>query len=59
MHIPILGKEKNIPVVSVSSKQELGASAGLSVGTASVAIVDAGNSKKQLEDILKRIKQLE
>lgn len=59
MHIPLLGKEKNIPVVAVSSKQELGASVGLSVGTACVAVVDAGNSKKQLEDILKRIKLLE
>ncbi len=58
MHLPLLGKEKNVPVVAVKSKQELGAAAGLTVGTASVAIVDAGNAKKQFEDLLKKIKDL-
>jgi large subunit ribosomal protein L7Ae len=59
MHLPLLGKEKNIPVVAVKSRQELGASAGLTVPTSSVAITEAGNAAKQLDEILKRIKQLE
>ncbi|KYK25468.1 50S ribosomal protein L7 [Euryarchaeota archaeon SM23-78] len=45
MHIPLLAKEKGILVVEVPSKEELGAAAGLKVGTASVAIVKEGEAK--------------
>ncbi len=45
MHIPILAKEKNIPVFEVSQKAELGAAAGLEVSTVAVAIIDAGEAK--------------
>ena len=45
MHIPVLAKEKGIPVVEVPSREELGAAAGLKVGTASVAIVKEGEAK--------------
>ena len=37
MHIPLLCKEKEIKCVAVPSKEELGAAAGLGVGTASVS----------------------
>jgi large subunit ribosomal protein L7Ae len=59
MHLPLIGKEKGIPVVAVSSRQELGASAGLTVPTASVAVTDAGDAKKQLDELAKKIKALE
>ncbi len=51
MHIPLLAKEKGIAVVEVPSKEELGAAAGLKVGTASVAIEKEGEAK----DLLKQL----
>ena len=45
LHIPLLAKEKNIPVFEVSQKAELGAAAGLEVSTVAVAIIDAGEAK--------------
>ena len=51
MHLPLLCKEKGIKCVMVPSKEELGAAAGMSVGTASVAITTEGDSKKIIKDI--------
>ncbi len=51
MHIKPLCKEKKIPFVEVPSKEELGAAAGLSVGTASVAIVKEGDAKDLIKDL--------
>lgn len=51
MHIPLLAKEKGIIVVEVPSKEELGAAAGLKVGTASVAIVKEGESKDLIKGL--------
>lgn len=53
MHMPLLCEEKKIPLVKVPSKSELGRAAGLDVPTAAVAIVDAGEGKKKLEDLSK------
>lgn len=53
MHLPVLAKEKNIPCIEVPSKEELGAAAGLSVGTAAVAIVQEGEAKKIIAEIAK------
>ena len=53
MHIPLLAKEKNIPCVHVPTKEDLGASAGLEVGTAAIAIVQEGEAKKLVEEIVK------
>ncbi len=58
MHFPLLSKEKEIPLVIVPSKTELGTAAGLPVGTAAVSIVNAGDSKKQLISVLKSIETL-
>lgn len=51
MHLPLLCKEKGIPCITVSSKEQLGASAGLSVGTAAVAIVVEGDAAKLVKEI--------
>jgi large subunit ribosomal protein L7Ae len=51
MHIPLLCKEKGIPCVEVPSKEELGAAAGLQVGTSSVAIVEEGESAAIIKEI--------
>ncbi len=51
MHLPLLCKEKNIPCVEVSRKEDLGAAAGLAVGTAAVAVVNEGEAKGSLHSI--------
>ncbi len=51
MHIPLLSKEKGIPCVEVTSKEELGAAAGLAVGSGSVAILQEGEAKKLIKEI--------
>ena len=51
MHLPLLCKEKNIPCVKVSKKDDLGAAAGLAVGSAAVAIVKEGEAKHLIEEI--------
>ena len=56
MHLPLLGKEKGIPVVEVPSKEELGAAAGLSVPAVSIAIVQEGESKAIVKEIAEEFK---
>ena len=56
MHLDPLCKEKNVPFVKVPSKEELGAAAGLNVGTSSVAIIKEGDSKDVINDISKKLK---
>lgn len=58
MHLPVLCEEKNIPYVYVPSKQELGRSSGIDVASASIAIIDAGEGKELLKDILNSIEKL-
>lgn len=53
MHLPLLCKEKNIPCVKVSKKDDLGAAAGLGVGSAAVAIVKEGEAKALVEEIIR------
>ena len=49
MHLPLLCKDKNILCVEVSRKEDLGAAAGLAVGTAAVAVVNEGEAKAALQ----------
>lgn len=51
MHIPVLAKEKGIPCVEVSSKEELGTAAGITVPTSAVAILAEGDAKNLIRDI--------
>ncbi|MFH1823230.1 MAG: ribosomal L7Ae/L30e/S12e/Gadd45 family protein [archaeon] len=53
LHLPELCKEKNIPYVSVDSRKKLGVAAGLSVGCASVAVVEPGDATKQIVELTK------
>ncbi len=57
MHIPLLSKEKDVLCVEVPSKEELGAAAGISVGTASIAIVEEGEAKNTVKEIIKKLKE--
>lgn len=58
LHLPVISAEKSIPFITVPSKAELGAAAGLPVGTAAIGIVDAGEGKKAMQDIAKSIQVL-
>jgi len=52
MHLPILCEEKSVVCVVGGSKEELGAAAGLTVGTVAVAVTDEGNAKNDLQKVL-------
>ena len=54
MHLEPLCNEKKIPFVHVKNKLELGRAAGIDVGTASIAIVELGDAKKDIEEITKK-----
>jgi len=53
MHLPLLAKEKGVPCVEVDSKEELGAAAGISRGTAAVAVIQEGDAKKLIAELKK------
>lgn len=55
MHLPLLSKEKEIPCVAVANKDDLGAAAGIGVGTAAVVVVVEGNAKDLISDIKKQL----
>ncbi len=50
-HIPLLCDEKGIPYENVDSKKKLGVAAGINVGSASIAIIDAGEAASQIASI--------
>ncbi len=52
-HLSALCKEKNIPCHEVDSKQKLGMAAGIPVSTASIAIVDAGETAPEIAKLKK------
>src|SRR3989344_7737209 len=58
MHLPMICKEKKIAFVVVPIKQELGAAAGLEVGTAAVAVVEPGRGKAAVEAVVKKVQSL-
>jgi ribosomal protein eL8 len=58
MHIPALCDEKKIPYVHSASKLELGRASGIDVQSAAVCIVDAGEGKKLLKEIVENLEKL-
>ena len=54
MHLPLLAEEKNVVCVQVPSKEELGAAAGIEKGAGSVAIVQEGEAKNIIKEIVQR-----
>lgn len=51
MHLPILAKEKQCPIVEVPKKADLGSAAGLPVATTAVVIIAEGEAKKIIEEV--------
>ena len=58
MHLPVLCDEKKCDYVYIPSKQELGRAVGINVGTASACIIEPGEAKNIVEEIIKKIKTL-
>ncbi|MEE6210507.1 50S ribosomal protein L7Ae [Salarchaeum sp. III] len=58
LHIPELADEKGIPYVFVDTQDELGNAAGLEVGSAAAAVVDAGDAEEDVEDISAKVEEL-
>ena len=54
-HIPMLCDEKKIPYAFVPTKNDLGAAAGLPVGTSAIAVVSAGEAAKKLQQVVEQI----
>lgn len=55
MHLPALCDEKKVPYVFVPSKQEIGRSAGIDKAMAAAAIVEAGEGKNLLKEVINGI----
>jgi large subunit ribosomal protein L7Ae len=53
-HLPILCKEKEIPCAEVDSKQKLGIAVGIPVSTASIAVIDGGDTAKEIAQLAKK-----
>ena len=58
MHLPVLCDEKKCDYVYVPSKQELGRSVGINVATASACIIEPGEAKNLVEQIIKKVKTI-
>lgn len=58
MHLPELADEKSIPYLFVETQDDVGHAAGLQVGSAAAAIVDAGEATEQVEDIASKLEEL-
>ncbi|HZB00242.1 MAG TPA: 50S ribosomal protein L7Ae [Nitrososphaera sp.] len=54
-HLPILCEERKAPFIFVPSKQQLGASLGIDVGSAAASIVDAGEAQHIVEQVVSSI----
>jgi len=59
MHLPMLCKEKDISYIYIPQKEDIGASAGLHVGTASACIVEEGNAKDIIADVIEKVKKID
>ena len=58
MHLPALCEEKNIPYSYSPTKKELGEKAGIGIGASAIALIDEGEAKKELVDLVKKLKEL-
>ena len=58
MHLPELAAEKDIPYVFVGTQDDIGHAAGLEVGSAAAAIVDAGEASEDVQDIADKVDEL-
>jgi len=58
MHLPELADEKGVPFVFVATQDDIGHAAGLQVGSAAAAIVDAGEAEDEVADAAEKLEEL-
>jgi large subunit ribosomal protein L7Ae len=58
MHLPEIAEEKGTPYLFVDAQDDLGRAAGLEVGSAAAAVVDAGDASDDIEDIAEKVEEL-
>ncbi len=58
MHLPLLCEEKKVPYLYVPSKKRLGEAAGIEVAAASAAILEPGEAKDLLEELVRAYQEL-
>src|SRR5678815_4032915 len=51
-HVPIICDERNTPYIFVPSKQQLGESLGIEVGSAAATIIDAGEGQHIVDQVI-------
>ena len=54
LHLPAICTERAIAFLYVASKKDLGNAAGLKVGTAAVAVTNAGSADSSLKDLVSK-----
>ncbi|MFQ3285205.1 MAG: large subunit ribosomal protein L7Ae [Natronomonas sp.] len=59
MHLPEIATEKDVPYVFVGTQDDIGHAAGLQVGSAAAAIVDAGEADDDVESIAEKVEELQ
>jgi large subunit ribosomal protein L7Ae len=57
-HLPILCEERNAAYIFVPSKQQLGESLGIDVGSAAATIVDAGDAQHIVDQVINSVSNL-
>jgi len=57
MHLPVLCDEKKIPYAYVQSKMELGRASGIDVPCAAISLVEIGEGKELLKEVLKKLNE--
>ena len=57
-HLPILFEERNTAYIFVPSKQQLGASLGIDVGSAAATILEAGEAQHIVEQVVNSISNM-
>ena len=58
MHLPLLCEERKIPYIYVPSKEKLGQAAGIEVKAASAAIIEVGQAKELVEELVAKINEI-
>ncbi|MEM1654760.1 MAG: 50S ribosomal protein L7Ae [Nitrososphaerota archaeon] len=56
--LPTLCDERKIPYTFVASKRELGEAAGLQVSASSVSIIEPGDAKDFMDEVVKKINEM-
>ena len=56
--LPTLCDERKIPYIFVTSKKELGEVAGLQVSASSVSVIEPGDAKDFMDEIIKKVAEL-